>query len=606
MRVQRAHIPVVLYWGIFAFATLWQTNRASYGSTALILGSLFLLARFLPKAQEQGAGERFVHFAMVAFGVALAVRTATSPHWHDVLVIASQWAMYPLAYGVARTTRQPAARTLFYAFLAPLLIGFAGWAVVDHTFGNPIFGPTADSNAFATMMAVCLVVSLGLAATEPRIRVAVLSLCPVVAFALYLTTSRGTLIALPTLGMAALSFYIAGTRGGLSARMKAGMLGALFAALLAGAAYGTSYIARQLQQDEISLGARVAMLKTGVEIGMSQGPWVGEGIGTFARYYPEWRTLSDPESAGVRAHNDYVELFADGGLLLSFLLVLTSVAVWRAFALTWFQGPSRQGAYLAGAAYLALYAALNHVYVGIFLSLLAGAFLGWGTQNAAGDSSANQARSWVQRHSLLVVTAAILLTLIPGLAFHSVAQMHVRAALSSPTTPLWGPSERALQFFAESGVVPQAAFVYGLRSEVALSALPQNDPGRKLAARAALAHYIRAYEQDIRDASFAYQIARVLANHEEFAGERIANQTDLWFRTAIRLDKLNFQVVLSYSRWLASRGEYEKALLQLNDSVRRSWRPGRRQPLLDEINRIQTLVRSKAASDAESVHALTQ
>lgn len=607
MGVRKASLLTAACWLLLASAAMWQISDTRHGVAALMFIALLAVARYLPQVETtRQASDVAVLVTMAVFGVLLVFRTLTSPQVHTALAIATFIVVYPLAFFVGRRTQVPDVRVLFCVLVAPLVAVLTVWAYWNHLQGQPIYGPADDANGFAAMISVLLIAAVGMATVDVRLR-GIVSLFALPALgALYLTESRGTLLALGLFVGALLTFRLAGVSAALSMRRRYAVLAGMTVVLAVVASLGVGYVHQRLQQHEVSMAGRVALLQSAVEIGLQQGPWVGEGIGTFTRYYQERRPLADQDSIGARAHNDYLELFADGGLLLALALAAVSVAVWRAFALSWYRGSSLQAVLLSGAAYLALYAAFNHTYINMFLSLLGGLFAGWGTQSSSAQEAPDRigkVASGLSRTSPLLIV--VLLT--PALLFYSIVELHVHAAVAPLSSPLWAPfrTEIGLRLLSESGFAPRATFVYGLRAENALLHLPPGHPERPALAREALGRYVKAYQQDVRNSNYAYQTARLLANTPEFANEpRMETWTNIWFQTAVRLNKFNFAAVRSYSRWLESRGRADEAVALLHDRARRVHNASLRQPLLDEASRITKAARTYSEpAQVESISA---
>lgn len=589
-------LRIAVVWLGFALLCLWQIGETRHGIAASLLLGLVAVYRILPRAEFKGRGGRdAVSVLMSVFSLLLVTRTLTSPHLHTALAIAEFLIVYPIAYFAALRTRMPGPRVLFYVFVAPLLAGFVIWALWDHFAGRYIFGPASDANGFAAMMGVLSVTAVGLAWLNPGLRWPAAALAALAATALYLTESRGALVALVLLCFAVLVFRLAGASKTWHRRQTWAIFGGAFVAAAVLANFGFGYVSQRLQEKDISLSGRVALLETAVNIGLTQGPWVGEGVGTFTRYYPELRPITDQDSLGTRAHSDYFELFADGGLLLALALVGVSAALWRSFALAWYRGSYMQAVMLSGAVFLALFAALNHTYINVFLSLMGGLMAGWGMQHEPRDETTR----WLAR-CVQVTPVVVVALLVPVLAISSIAELHVRAAVAPSANALWSlfRTEVGLRHLAHTGVFPRVSFVYGLRAESALNRLEPGDSRRSAVALTALDRYVLAYQQDTRNSNYAYQIARLLANYDEFAARPDMDVwTDRWFRSAVRLDKLNFRAAISYSRWLASRGRHEDAIALLQDRANRVHRGSLRQPLLDEIQRIATASRDSENSE---------
>lgn len=586
---------VMMAWIGICLAALYQAGQVHHGLTALTLCALLLLMRSRPRLPL--SGDRSVFFLMVAFGVLLAVRTVTSEQPHVAFAIGAHMIMFPISYFVARSTRAPKLSSFFWWYIAPLLVLFSAWAFADKLSGQHVNGPFSDSNNLAAVLAVLAILAVCSAIVCRRLRAPTVCLLPIALIALYETESRGTFLALLLFALALVLFRALRLSGSPSSpKWRKAVIILATSAFVAVVSSGVAYVVKKVESGEPSLRARVALLQTAVDIGMEHGRWFGGGVGTFTRHYPEKRSIDDGFSAGRRAHNDYAELFADGGLLLAGSYLLLACSIFRGLAMAWKLGPSARAVFLAGSGYLVLFGAFNHTIVNMFIAVTGGALAGWGTQRGA--SAAVVGLSQVSSSRVVEgVLLVILAMFIPVLLFLSAAELYVKAALSGPNSIISYPfqNERILRLFAHTGLTPRAAFAYGFQAERRLSSLSKQDANRAIVARAAYDHYVLAYEQDPQNSNYAYQIARFLRYSDELKHEPAsAKQTEYWFRAAIRLDKANVLPVLAYSRWLASRGEHDKALAQLEDSAQRIRTPSRLQPLLDEASRISELKSQRA------------
>ena len=87
----------------------------------------------------------------------------------------------------------------------------------------------------------------------------------------------------------------------------------------------------QLTPTEISRNLRVPMYRDTWRI-FARHPWVGTGLGTLIAVFPKYSGFYIPDTIVDHAHNDYLELLADSGVIgglcgLSFIVLL----FWRGF-----------------------------------------------------------------------------------------------------------------------------------------------------------------------------------------------------------------------------------------------------------------------------------
>jgi len=193
--------------------------------------------------------------------------------------------------------------------------------------GGIPFGPYVNRNHFAGLME--LVAPLGLALLflhgVQRDKLPLVGLFTVVPLgALFFSASRGGITSF--LAEAGLLVIFVWGRPAARAQLRAITL----VVLLAGAFVAWLGVGRTLehfakfQSVEVSEARRLGMLKDTWRIFLDH-PWVGTGLGTLVAVYPRYESYYDGKIAD-HAHNDYVEMLADtgviGGLCGSAFLVL--------------------------------------------------------------------------------------------------------------------------------------------------------------------------------------------------------------------------------------------------------------------------------------------
>ncbi len=182
--------------------------------------------------------------------------------------------------------------------------------------GSP-FGPYVNRNHFAGM--VELIAPLGLAMLvfrgvekEKLPLVGLLTIVPI--GALFLSASRGGIAGfLIQLGLLA---YLAGFRSGVRRRVGLGTA----VVLLAGVFVAWLGVERALERflalggADLSGDTRIVMLKDTWRIFLDH-PWTGTGVGTLIEVYPRYASEYFGGRVVDHAHNDYVEMLAETGLV---------------------------------------------------------------------------------------------------------------------------------------------------------------------------------------------------------------------------------------------------------------------------------------------------
>jgi len=204
--------------------------------------------------------------------------------------------------------------------------------------GQRAYEPLNDPNGYATLLYLVwipfahrlLLTAWSGAGSWTRWHVAGYAVCAVVALALFATYSRaGTLM-------------IAGALAGwlaLALRRRLDLKPWLALAACAGVALAvqmalSDQLTGKLSIDSISRGVDVrgAMNEAGWQMFLER-PLTGTGVFTFVLRYPLYRHVGDQSTAGMFAHNDYLQLAVETGpWLLLALAVVAAGAVRRLFS----------------------------------------------------------------------------------------------------------------------------------------------------------------------------------------------------------------------------------------------------------------------------------
>ena len=263
-------------------------------------------------------------------------------------------------------------------------IGMAAWGiwqVVQPGGRGQAVGPLIDRNAFAALINILwfsaayvfLNGSIFKSRNLPMLGAGLF----VMSIGLFVTESRGGigawLLLLPLL-------LWAGYRNP-STRRRVLMIPviALAAYLLSAQLAGTSVANRgfDLANDANSV-ARLLMWKSSVLMTLAH-PLAGTGWGTFAAYYPAFRSPLENTTSGLYAHNDYLQLAAEGGMpaLVLQLGVLLGLLLQLRRSLGRVSGPAglESVALSLGALALFVHAGVNFIFYFAFMNILAGLYL---------------------------------------------------------------------------------------------------------------------------------------------------------------------------------------------------------------------------------------
>ena len=247
-------------------------------------------------------------------------------------------------------------------------------------FGGWIYGPYVNHNHYAGLMEMLAPIPLVFAFSKyahGRKRWIAAAAAAFMGATIFLSGSRG--------GMAAYALQIAlffwflfreRTRNSVALVLCAFLLVALASVAWIGGSEVTeriSTVASNNKQTEIGSDLRFAIDRDSVHV-FAKRPVLGWGLGTFADIYPQFRSFYTNQLVN-RAHNDYLELLTDAGILgfgiaIWFLLVALRSAVRK--AQTW--SGDVNGA-VALSALLGICGILVHSFVDFNLHIPANAML---------------------------------------------------------------------------------------------------------------------------------------------------------------------------------------------------------------------------------------
>lgn len=297
--------------------------------------------------------------------------------------------LFPLAYLLGITALARGARWDRLALAASALFSLmAAWGVIEWLrLSNRSNGPFLDFNAFGALFYLAVPPAF-LALTRAPARAARMALMGFIALcllALFATASRGA-IGILLLLLAPLLLGL--RRAGAPWRAPAAML-----LILVGLAYGAvRYLPEHpVTREVVNLGAdqstqdRLAMWRSTLAI-WRERPLTGQGLGSYKLHYLHHRSPAEVTSTGDLAHNDYLQLLAEGGPLLAAFLILAGLAtlmlalrLWRRLGPTHL--PAERAAALDGWVMLLpvlglfLHAGVNFIFYVAPLALLAGLYL---------------------------------------------------------------------------------------------------------------------------------------------------------------------------------------------------------------------------------------
>lgn len=346
MTAIRVGIAVLLTFSVLAHGAVetWSQSLLEIGASLLLLWWGVLAVR---RGRFEWAWSP-LYLPMLAFGglILLQWLSGLSVYPHATKVefwkLAADFLLFFLLVQSVRTTEETHG---FVWFLLVLGFAVALFGIIQHfTFNGMIywfrdpryrgmsFGPYVNRNHFAGLMELILPVGLALLFLRGVRRdrlplLAPLTLIPI--GALLLSGSRGGILTF-FFQFVLLAFLVqarAGARKVVPLVFALVLLGGAFAAWL-GAGENLGRFA-QLGSAEVAYGQRFVILKDSGRIFLDH-PVVGTGLGTLVTVYPQYESVYHGKLVD-HAHNDYVELLAETGLLgglcaLGFILLFFRLA----------------------------------------------------------------------------------------------------------------------------------------------------------------------------------------------------------------------------------------------------------------------------------------
>lgn len=362
-----------------------------------------------------------------------------------------------------------------------------------------------------------------------------------------------------------------------------------FAALLALIApfqHHASALSRLASMDsDNSTSDRLEMLRSTWRM-VEDGPWYGSGLGSYKVRYLMVRSPDELSTTGDLAHNDYLQMLAEGGpvllgllLLLALSVALAALRLWRTARRT----NDRPGFVEAAGLVAALcclfgHAALNFIFYVMPLALIAGLYLG------RLDLLRGDVRHFdLGRH----LSRPMLLTLIGGLLLWLTATLGLQSAYHAMTTgqcalrlcsQLVGDEKfygrySALLVATQPSYLPAREWFVNAYTAAADSAA--DDTKRRDAARLAareLADQIRRFPA----VPYLYRdLASLLIRHPEAApavGDGVDAAPTALLHEAVRRNPLDMRARAQLAARLDADGQTAVAFALLHDDGMRWWK----------------------------------
>jgi O-antigen ligase len=199
--------------------------------------------------------------------------------------------------------------------------------------GGWIYGPYVNHNHYAGLMEMLIPTPLVLSLTrmaEKKERLMAAASAAVMAGTIFLSGSRGGMLAL-LVELIVLAILIVRQRKGMRLAVATGVFAAIFVALsvwLGGAELGHRIFSISTEaRSEISGGLRWNIDRDAFKMFL-QRPLTGWGLATFPVVYPQFRSFYSNFFVN-QAHNDYIQLLAETGLMGFGIMIWFVIALYR-------------------------------------------------------------------------------------------------------------------------------------------------------------------------------------------------------------------------------------------------------------------------------------
>lgn len=301
--------------------------------------------------------------ALAAESTLLSIKEISK--WSELLVV------YLVTATTVRSRRVLAALVGFWLLAALAEVGI-GLLQVAFRIGPPHFlaggilmrahGTFGQPNPYGGYLALVLPIALAIAllAPRPRLRLVGWGVTLAIGCGILLSLSRGAWLG--TLAAVSLVWLLESQRnrlraialayGGVTLTLLALIVGVIPEAILSRVTDLFVYGSRLVQElragpnpDNWAILERVSQWYAGWQM-FAENPYLGVGIGNYPRAYETYALPGWPTGVG-HAHNYYLNLAAEGGLVTFTAFLLFLVVAWRLAARAWRQSPDAWGRVLA-------------------------------------------------------------------------------------------------------------------------------------------------------------------------------------------------------------------------------------------------------------------
>lgn len=474
---------------------------------------------------------------------------------------------------------------------AVMLSSWAIWQVKNNIGYGHAVGPLLDRNAFAALinllwfLSVYFFISSFKNNNRWKLIVSGVGLL-IISVALFATTSRGGigtwLLLTPLL-------LIAGFKYTKSFKLILTIILITMLAYVTSSTFLKSSISNrnfdialsketgQLSGDA-SVTARLLIWQSTLKI-VRDHPLTGTGWGTFVSFYPKYRSSQENSTSGVSAHNDYLQLTAEGGIptLLIFFSVLLGILILLKKNLRYLAEEKgiESTVLLIGVLAIFIQAAVNFIFVFAFMNLIAGLYLARVSQLMETAKITNL--NWLINIKASVKSVLIgLVILIIGAPFfwHLLAQIFLTgsqpglkiANLIIPNLNTYQVANFITSFYPKEYIAQQAMIQISekyLASNINNYNVPEDFKRQIL--NEMIIRLDDARKRSANNPTLGYREVKLLLEYRYLLGNDVAfNKVSDILRTNLEADPYHAKSMIAMSRLQVLEGNFSEGLKTLN------------------------------------------
>jgi O-antigen ligase len=145
----------------------------------------------------------------------------------------------------------------------------------------------------------------------------------------------------------------------------------------------------QFLENDASVSVRLVIWHSTIDMFLTH-PWIGTGLGTWGDFYPAYRQALDNSTAGYYAHNDYLQIAQEGGIV-TVALFISIFFFLASLTFNTISSAKRQSikieniGLMLGVMAAYMHAAVNFIFYLIYINIIVGIYAArvWQSNNAS-------------------------------------------------------------------------------------------------------------------------------------------------------------------------------------------------------------------------------